>query len=105
MRENVRLRAAERLMTTHISGENMLLPKIYIVGSRTYWFYYAALRAAYGTPFEVEKMTIEEAFEVYTGKPSDMLDKQRVSWEFNQRGEIFEGKYLFCDNKKVKLNK
>ena len=76
--------------------DNKLLPKIFVVNGKCYWFLNAAKRAAYETNYPVEILTIEEAVKVCTDKPRT-LTRNSVVWDFDQRGETFGG-YLFCDN-------
>lgn len=98
-----KLHAAELLTRrSNILGEQTLLPKIFMVNGECYWFYLPALRAAHGTPYSVEVMTIEEAWKI-TGRDINTLPQSDIVRGFNQRGEDYDG-FLFRDHS-VKLDK
>ena len=78
-----------------------LLPKIFIVDGKCYYYFNAAKRAAYGTVHPIYVMSIEDAWEIYTHLDRDTLSKEAVAWEFDQTGATFDGN-LFCDNVKVR---
>jgi len=92
-----KIKAANTLCRSiSLVADNKLLPKIFVVNGKCYWFLNAAKRAAFDTKYPVEILTIEEAVKVCTDKPRT-LTRNSVVWDFDQRGETFGG-YLFCDN-------
>lgn len=80
--------------------EPKMLPKLFVVNGKCYWFLNAARRAAFGTSLAIEVMTIEEAWEIYTHMPANTLKKDAVERNFDQTGSTFNG-LLFCDNREV----
>lgn len=96
-------KAARMLMNSkQLTGgdEPKFLPKIYVVNGECCLFLNAARRIAYGTSYAIEVVTIEDAWEIHTGLPSDSLKKSEVAWEFDTTGSTYEGR-LYCDNYSV----
>lgn len=87
---------AQVLMTSHLLGEDKILPVVYVVNGRPYWFYYAALRAAGNEPRRIEIMTADEAYTILTGLPANTMRHNMVTQDLDQRGHLFGG-YLYCD--------
>ena len=79
-------------------GEDMWLPKIYVVNGRPCWFLNAARRAAYGTNHPIEMMTIEQAYQIHFGRPWPMENRNQVVWGFDQTGETYDGFLFERDN-------
>ena len=89
--------AADKLLRcVNLISDRKILPKIFIVGEETYWFYNAARRAAYGTNLTIESLTADDAWKIVHGEQSS-IKHSKVAWDFDQRGEVF-GNFLFCDN-------
>ena len=80
--------------------DSKYLPKVFVVNGKCYWFLNAARRAAFGTEYPIEVMTIEEAWQIHLHMPADTLKKECVDRDFDQLGSTFNG-LLFCDNRKV----
>ena len=97
MTYDVKRYIASVLMTNHPTGEDRILPIIYVVRNRPYWFYFAALRAAYNDPKQIEVMNAAEAYAIHTGKPAKMMPKALIDTHIDQRGSLFN-KYLYCDS-------
>lgn len=100
MTEQQKLHAAEVLLGTKaLTGgdEPKFLPKIYVVNGKCYLFLNAARRAAYGTTYPIEVMTIEEAWDIVHLNDGLTLDQKEVEKSFGTVGSTYEGK-LFCDN-------
>ena len=99
-REKLEYAAHALLMSMKLTGgdDPKYLPKIFIVNGHCYFFLNAARRAAYGTHHPIVVMTIEEAWEIYTGLHRDSLKSEKVTWEFDQTGETFGGR-LFDDKR------
>ena len=103
MTEQQKQHAAEVLLgTKQLTGgdEPKYLPKIYVVNGKCCLFLNAARRIAYGTKHPIEVMTIEEAWEIHTGKNRETLNKAEVEKNFDQTGGTYMG-MLFCDNMHV----
>ena len=97
MTDEVRKKMCHMLMTKRgLVGEDLLMPKVYVVNGHPYWFLNAAKRAAYKTPYAIEVINIEEAYEVHTGKKWNPIEKGKVAWGVNQTGETYNG-FLFSD--------
>ena len=73
------------------------LPKVFVVNGKCYWFLNVARRAAFGTEYPIEVMTIEEAWEIHMHMPSETLKKECVDSNFDQNGSTYDGR-LFYDN-------
>ena len=73
------------------------LPKVFVVNGKCYWFLNVARRAAFGTEYPIEVMTIEEAWEIHMHMPADTLNKECVDSNFDQNGSTYYGR-LFYDN-------
>lgn len=100
MTEQQKQHAARMLMRSKelMGGEEAkFLPKLYIVDGKGYFFLNAARRAAYGTSFVIEVMTIEDAWEISMGLSRESFDRSKVEWEFDQTGGTFDGR-LFMDS-------
>lgn len=103
MTEQQKLHAAEVLLGTKaLTGgdEPKYLPKIYVVNGKCYLFLNAARRAAYGTTYPIEVMTIEEAWNIVHFNDGLTLDQKEVEKGFGTVGSTYEGK-LFCDNNAI----
>ena len=103
MTEQQKLHAAKVLLGTKaLTGgdEPKFLPKIYVVNGECCLFLNAARRVAYGTKYPIEVMTIEEAWEIHTGKNRETLNEAEVEKNFDQTGGTYMG-MLFCDNMHV----
>lgn len=74
--------------------EPKMLPKLFVVNGKGYWFLNVARRAAIGTDYSIEVLTIEEAWNIHMHLPADSLKKDAVDWDFDQTGSTFNG-YLF----------
>ena len=80
----------------HLIGDEMFLPRVFVVNGKCYWFLNVARRAAYRTPYPIEVMTIENAYNLLEGKDFNKI-KNRVAQGIDQTGATFNGS-LFCDN-------
>ena len=78
-----------------LMGNDMLLPRIFCVNGKCYWFLNAAKRAAFGTPCPIEVMTIESAYNLLEGKSIDKI-KHRIAKGYDQTGDTYNGR-LFND--------
>lgn len=78
------------------------LPKIFIVNGKCYFFLNVARRAAFGTNYPIEVLTIEEAWETYTHPKAGLLKKECIERGFDQTGETFNG-FLF-ENSNILAN-
>ena len=78
-----------------LMGNEMFLPRVYVVNGKLYWFLNAARRAAFGTDHPIEVMTIETAYDLVEGKSIDKI-KHRIAQGIDQTGEVFHGS-LFGD--------
>lgn len=76
------------------------LPKVFVVNGKCYWFLNVARRAAFGTEYPIEVMTIEEAWEIHLHMSPDTLNEKAVERNFDQKGSTFNGQ-LFRDNYEV----
>ena len=93
MTNEVRLKISKMLMHKRdLLGDGMLVPQVYVVNDHPYWFLNVARRAAYGTRFPIEVISIEAAFELVSGLPSSSLDRKHVDWHFDQKGDTFNGR-------------
>ena len=79
-------------------NDGRLLPKIYVVGDRPYWFLNAAKRAAYGTKHPVEVIDIGEAYKVVPKRMVEEANRHGIEYYFDQTGETFRDGRLFCNN-------
>lgn len=75
-----------------LAPDGKLMPKVYVVNDRPYWFLNVAKRAAYGTDYPIEVIGIEEAFEWHTGLNRSALPKHEVNWQFDQKGATYDGR-------------
>lgn len=75
-----------------------LLPKIYVVGDRPYWFLNVAKRAAYGTKHPIEVIDILDAYKVVPQRMVDEAARHGIGYYFDQTGETFSDGRLFFDN-------
>ena len=83
--------AAERLLASPgLVGEDMYLPKVYIVAGKCYWFLNVARRAAFGTAHRIYVLTIEDAWKILGRRTA--LDRHHIAKEFDQTGETYDGK-------------
>ena len=73
------------------------LPKVFVVNGKCYWFLNVARRAAFGTEYPIEVMTIDEAWEIHMHMPAETLNKECVDSNFDQNGSTYDGR-LFYDN-------
>lgn len=92
-KEQIKQAADAILRSQGLLGEDMYLPKIFVVNGDIYYFLNAARRAAFGTEHAIEVVTIEDAFKSRYGF---IPDKLAVAREFNQEGHTFDGR-LFMD--------
>ena len=103
MTEQQKQHAAEVLIHSKelLGGDDpKFLPKVFVVDGKCYMFLNAARRAAYGTSFAIEVMTIKDAWVIYMHMSPDTLNEKEVEWNFDQTGSTFNG-LLFCDNREV----
>lgn len=84
------------LLHNNLAGENVYLPRVYVVNGKVCWFLNQARREAYGTDYEIEEVGIKTAMRIAGGRELQMSDK--VAWDFNQEGELFYGGRLFVDS-------
>lgn len=86
MTEQQKQHAAEVLIGTKAlnGGEDgKFLPKLYVVNGKCYMFLNVARRAALGTEYPIEVLSIEEAWQTHLHLPADSLDQKAVDWEFD----------------------
>ncbi len=103
MTEQQKQHAAEVLIGTKaLNGgeEGKLLPKLYVVNGKCYMFLNVARRAALGTEYPIEVLSIEEAWQTHLHLSPDSLDREAVDWEWDSVGSTYDG-CLFCDNKNI----
>lgn len=79
-----------------LTADHKLMPMVFVVNNRPYWFLNAARRAAFKTKYPIEIIGIEAAYEWNTGHSRKELNKHDVNWHFDQKGETFNGQ-LFED--------
>ena len=98
MTEQQKQHAAEVLLGTKaLTGgdDPKFLPKLYVVNGKCYMFLNVARRAAIGTKYPIEVLSIEDAWSLSMSE--EKFDKDSVAWDFDTNGSTFDGK-LFCDN-------
>ena len=103
MTEQQKQHAAEVLIGTKAlnGGEDgKFLPKLYVVNGQCYMFLNVARRAALGTEYPIEVLSIEEAWQTHLHLPAGSLDQKAVDWEWDSTGSTYDG-CLFCDNKNI----
>lgn len=103
MTEQQKQHAAEVLIGTKAltGGEDgKFLPKLYVVNGKCYMFLNVARRAALGTEYPIEVLSIEEAWQTHMHLSPDSLAREAVEWEFDTTGSTYDG-CLFCDNKNI----
>lgn len=103
MTEQQKQHAAEVLIGTKAlnGGEDgKFLPKLYVVNGKCYMFLNVARRAALGTEYPIEVLSIEEAWQTHLHLSPDSLDREAVDWEWDSTGSTFDG-CLFYDNKNI----
>lgn len=91
--------AAEVLLGTKaLSGgdDGKYLPRIYVVNGKCYLFLNAARRAAFGTDYPIEVLSIEDAWQTHYYQHPYTLKHDAVDWEFDSTGSTFNG-FLFSD--------
>lgn len=103
MTEQQKQHAAEVLIGTKaLTGgkDGKFLPKLYVVNGKCYMFLNVARRAALGTEYPIEVLSIEEAWQTHMHLSPDSLAREAVEWEFDTTGSTYDG-CLFCDNKNI----
>lgn len=103
MTEAIKIIKSNILLRSEVIGQERRLPKIYIVGQNHYWFYNAARRAAHETGEKIEVITYEHAYRIIHGHEPTVEHMRYVDNNFDQTGEIFDNKCLFCNNPKIKV--
>lgn len=101
MTEQQKQHAAEVLLGTKAltGGEDgKYLPRLYVVNGKCYLFLNVARRAAIGTNYTIEVLSIEDAWQIRTNLHPLILEHNMVDWEFDSTGSTFDG-YLFSDNR------
>lgn len=107
MTNETKQRISELLLNnSELLGKELLMPKVFVVNDHPYWFLNVARRAAYGTEYPIEVITIEAAYETVHKKPASMMDRSKVEWNFDQTGDtyggaLFAGGTLLADMCKV----
>lgn len=91
--------AAEVLLGTKAltGGEDgKYLPRLYVVNGKCYLFLNVARRAAFGTDYPIEVLSIEDAWQTCMYLHPYKLKHDEVDWEFDSTGSTFNG-FLFYD--------
>ena len=100
MTEQQKQHAAEVLLGTKAltGGEDgKYLPRLYVVNGKCYLFLNVARRAAFGTDYPIEVLSIEDAWQTHYYQHPYTLKHDAVDWEFDSTGSTFNG-FLFSDN-------
>ena len=78
--------------------DSKYLPRLYVVNGKCYLFLNVARRAAFGTDYPIEVLSIEDAWQTCMYLHPYKLKHDEVDWEFDSTGSTFDG-YLFSDNR------
>lgn len=99
MTEQQKQHAAEVLLGTKaLTGgdDGKYLPRLYVVNGKCYLFLNVARRAAFGTDYPIEVLSIEDAWQTHYYQHPYPLKHDAVDWEFDSTGSTFDG-FLFSD--------
>lgn len=82
-----------------LTEDHKYLPKIFVVNGKCYWFLNVARRAAYGSPYPIEVLTIVRAWNICNHSMAN-FDRNNVLWDFDTTGSTYNNGLLFSDFKR-----